>query len=611
MKRLIAIYLVAMIGILMYIFIRDADVAGAREYTAPPSEGSTESPYDEWELTKNSDGTYTEYKWFGKEGGGWVRGSTYSGSVVAEAETITDESALELGDTGNVAEGLEGSTEATRALDAEFEEMIRTGQPYTSATEAAVGDDVIDTAVSEGALPGESSVAAGFSSIAGGAGAVVVGVALGAGIDYVFGKPEGIEAIEELFSSEHGSSERTRNNFKFDSGWKLGNEPFECKNLYSNPNTEFTWSGAPDTSEPCIAVRTEGIEQEELEVLGGEHPEKWHLVGSPSSFEFAGYSANEGRSSLPGCYGAAWWDCAVWNVPSTETWAEQNYLNIDKVFSPMGFPAEGLSSASKAKTHEGYVHTDPKLPTPVKPAPSTVTKPITKVTTIKVTKLPEIEKEKELGIPLHPHIPSIEPNEPFEKYKEHLEREGYHHITNNVLPDTDIDPKTGPGDVSDVAPSPGTEAPLSSSVRVDTNPADAPNPETHTPIGAPTEPGFHLPTLHLLCTTMPFGVPCWLIKQMEAFSGTGSAPVWHIGEIKFGSHSIGGANVHLSVIEPLMEKIRPWMVIFGTIGIVLMFYKIFTGKNIGGGENPQGQVPEPWETAGETSDNDQLDRWNE
>jgi|HubBroStandDraft_2_1064218.scaffolds.fasta_scaffold15351_3 hypothetical protein len=216
----------------------------------------------------------------------------------------------------------------------------------------------------------------------------------------------------------------------------------------------------------------------------------------------------------------------------------------------------------------------------------------------------EAEEEEKVKIIANPaEMPAIVPaplteGELGTQYQTELDEQGWTDNELDVLPESLIDTSVGPNDEVRSDPAPGTrEAPGtegSTKVTVVVNPADAPPPEGKAPpIGPPTEPGIKLPHIVLLCTTFPFGVPCWLKKQLEAFSASSAAPVWTIGPFEWDGHKIPKAEIHLSDIEPIMEKVRPFMLIFGGIGIVFFFYKVFTGNEIGGGENPPGEVPGP------------------
>lgn len=191
-------------------------------------------------------------------------------------------------------------------------------------------------------------------------------------------------------------------------------------------------------------------------------------------------------------------------------------------------------------------------------------------------------------------VPAPQAGETGEAFKGRLEGLGFTDVVLHTLPEASTDPHVGPSEVAYTSPSAGTRVKPEARLDVEENPTNAPVPPSGGGIGSPTLPGIHLPKLALLCNTMPFGVPCWLVHQLEAFSGTGAPPVWHIHSFKvYGTYKTPEASISLAPLEGIMEIVRPFMVIFGTIGIVLLFYRIFTGHAIGRGENPPGEVPEP------------------
>ena len=96
-------------------------------------------------------------------------------------------------------------------------------------------------------------------------------------------------------------------------------------------------------------------------------------------------------------------------------------------------------------------------------------------------------------------------------------------------------------------------------------------------IGAPTLPGFKIPSFGALCEGFPFGVPCWLFSTIESWSGAGSAPEWGIEGFSVLGHEVHGTKFKLSHLEPIMEKARIAMLLFCTIGLVLLFYNFAKG----------------------------------
>lgn len=102
-------------------------------------------------------------------------------------------------------------------------------------------------------------------------------------------------------------------------------------------------------------------------------------------------------------------------------------------------------------------------------------------------------------------------------------------------------------------------------------------PEGPGAIGPPALPGFKIAAFGVLCKGFPFGVPCWLIKTIESWSAGGSCPQWGIEEFDIKGVKIKGHNFDLCELEPIMEKARPAMLIFITIGLVLLFYNFAKG----------------------------------
>jgi hypothetical protein len=213
---------------------------------------------------------------------------------------------------------------------------------------------------------------------------------------------------------------------------------------------------------------------------------------------------------------------------------------------------------------------------------------------VKITIIPNPGEE---GMP--DEVPKIEPGEVYTEYKTRVETQGWTDLAREELPESEIDPHYGPDVVIRSDPKPGTRiGPKSAklkpttNVKVKTNPKEAPE-EPGGLFPPPTLPGLHPPSLHLLCTTMPFGVPCWIIHQIEQFAGAKKTPEWTIGPIEFAGNKINAVKVSLSSLEPIMVVLRPFMILFSTAGLLLFFYKLFTGKSMAGGENPSGEVPNP------------------
>jgi hypothetical protein len=303
--------------------------------------------------------------------------------------------------------------------------------------------------------------------------------------------------------------------------------------------------------------------------------------------------------------------CEVPPLPSgggeQELYEWQEQLDSKKFCAkPEGVPAPGL--ITPGIEHENEAHGLPAIPktlpaTLPKHPPSTIpskraheiwegTQPDKTIKEHTEEPKKKKEEEEERGIII---LPFPGQNETAPHYKERIEGLGLTHVSEYTVGETAINPNVGPDGVADTAPPEGSRVSPETPVEIGANPTDAPpiGGEGHTPIGGPAEPGIKLPHIALLCTVFPFGVPCWLKKQLEAFSSSGAPPVWTIGPIEWSGTKIPKAEIHLSAIEPIMEIVRPFMLIFGGIGILFFFYKVFTGNSIGGGENPPGEVPEP------------------
>ena len=182
-------------------------------------------------------------------------------------------------------------------------------------------------------------------------------------------------------------------------------------------------------------------------------------------------------------------------------------------------------------------------------------------------------------------MPAVVPSYPGDvvgtDYATKLGEEGWTDTEISVVPEPLIDTSVGPNDVIRTSPAGGTlESPGSepaTKVVIVTNPSDAPPPEGHTPIGSPTEPGINFPKFGVLCKGFPFGVPCWLAQTIEGWSATSKAPEWGISSFTIEGHTVPGAKFNLTKLEPIMEVVRPAILVFATIGLVLLFYRFAKG----------------------------------
>ena len=615
------------IAILMLV----CSTASARSFTDPGSMVPKEYRYVE-----NADGTYTE--WYKGVTGQAIRGDTYSAAEMVESDRVFAQVAVDSGTTGQGGSILVGSDGDNIYAAERIVGELRTGEPYATGGEAEVGDELITEGVDLGTLPPEVTVAGASAGALLGtlAGGLAVGVAIGTGIDELMHWPS-------LFSAETGSKiepgcfyEHERNcvwtTFIHEYQVRLGGVG-ACE--YKSWSFPYALTRLPETE------GEEWCEYPEVPTVG-----RWSYVNTyegetqeeGSCTQFNGNSGLGGAAGgifdsqfPPGpecgyhlvpeyCFGNSWVRCIQgFSGPGGETYLtpqpsynvvfRQVYAPLFQTMSPDAYPAEGLKEYERGVEAPSSHTVSPETPvtTPVTvPLPATVPaparhkviekakKPQTKKEeeekTAPVPLIPPIEKGEEgeeIPSPTTPEIPQIKPNENWTEYKEALEKEGYKTLHENVLPETAIDPNTGPNDVTNADPAPGTRAVPTTIVTVDVNPEDAPIPgEAHAPIGPPTEPGLKLPNFGVLCHGFPFGVPCWLVSTIVAMSTTAKAPDWTVvPEIEVSGHKVREGRFNFATLEPVMEVVRPAMIAFTTIGIVLLFYSFAKGGGPPSGSN--------------------------
>jgi hypothetical protein len=196
------------------------------------------------------------------------------------------------------------------------------------------------------------------------------------------------------------------------------------------------------------------------------------------------------------------------------------------------------------------------------------------VTTHTKTTIKKMREEEEAA---EIEIPQPEPSEVGTHYETRLKELGFTDVTTEILPETAIDVELGPSEVTKVVPSPRTFVKPETEVVVEVNPDDAPTPgESSKPIGSPTLPGIKFPSFPVLCKGFPFGVPCWLIQTIEGWGASGTCPQWGFENLEIeGTHITN--KFDLCKLEPIMEKVRPAILIFATIGLVLLFFRFAKG----------------------------------
>lgn len=587
-------------------------VAQARVFAEPG-----EITEDGYKYVENPDGTVSEYYQAPGTGRTPVRGPTYSKAGIEESDLVDSQIGVDEGTTsqsGSVVIGSDGNN--IWAAEHVVGDM-RTGLPYSTPGEAEVGDELITEGISEGTLPDLATVAgAAVGSIVTGGAVIAAGVALGVGIDDLLGEPTfgdqapGIEFEPGCFYEHQRNCEyfsQWGNDVKigeigaceakqFTGEWfHLKTEELFCEfpevsyggqfmyeNTYPEPHVEEVFkcegfsTGSGNFGTGCgvpITCPTPPVLMTICE----------HAFSGPGGKEYEGSQLASGYNRV---YGRLWETLAngFW-------WA--------------AFPAEGLkgSESGIVTPPPGKVESLPRIATPVTPpAPLHVPAPARHTIIEKADRKPtkhekEVEEETQVPAKPAPLIPPIEEGAPipnpsnpvvpepghdelFTSYRAKVEAAGFTDVQERILPENAEDPEVGPSDVvaSRISPSPGTAADPGTEVEVGTNPADAPPPtEGHKPVGSPTEPGINFPKFGVLCEGFPFGVPCWLAKTVEGWSAASKPPEWGINSFSVEGHTIPGHKFDLAKLEPVMEVVRPAMLVFATIGLVLLFYTFAKG----------------------------------
>lgn len=211
--------------------------------------------------------------------------------------------------------------------------------------------------------------------------------------------------------------------------------------------------------------------------------------------------------------------------------------------------------------------------TEVKPAREIITKPSTEPAKVKEKEEEEETKPLEIPIPNGDELAT--------DYAIRVEEAGFTDPKPTVytLGEASANPDEGPEDVGSVSPDPGSRAEPGTKVNIGANPDNtpAPSPEGHVKIGGVTEPGIDFPNFGVLCKGFPFGVPCWLAETMEGWNASPKAPEWGIENFRVDGKNVSGSKFDLAKLEPIMEVVRPAMIVFATIGLVLLFYGFAKG----------------------------------
>ncbi len=595
----------------------------ARVYGSPGSMRAGEYKYVE-----NPDGTWSEY-YQDAEGRIPIRGDTYSESEMLETDRLYTEIAVDAGTTAQDGSIVIGSTPdgiyAAERIVHGPEGLAETG-PYTTAGEAEVGDEFIAAGIADGTLPalGATAAAAGGAVAAslGGAAIIGVGVAVGAGIDELLGIPAftllGTDQQNTNFSEVHNGIWRVH----YEEEVVLG-EIASCiqPEIGGGSGTKDLDPGESECEFP--GVKWKG--QWSYEIKGKEYEGECSTRSSESGAESVGRVSGSWWAYSPTVYcehdlipsrcphGKIWFQCEA--VEEGEVNATVRFsAGLIATFNYLAFPQSGL------KGDENTAHAPTAPPVPALPAVSPITPPrpsevppparhyTIKHAEKKQTKkeeeekldpvplIPPLEEGEPIPEPKWPEMPAIKPGEVWTAYKSAVETAGFPAPREHVLPETAIDPNVGPEGVVSATPAPGTRADPKTVPDVNVNPGDAPVP-TEPPghVGGPTLPGIKYPNFEVLCHGFPFGVPCWLVSTIVGMSTTAKAPNWTIvPKIEVEGYKTPEGKFNFAKLEPIMEIVRPAMIAFTTIGIVLLFYSFAKGGGPpSGGNADSAPIPEP------------------
>jgi hypothetical protein len=494
------------------------------------------------------------------------------------------------GETGAIVDGITGAEQVTGR---QLEERLATDELYKTVGEKAVGESLWDTAGADGLAPTATETlmsTVGDLALAGGA--AYVGIKIGNGIDEILGLPEWnpLDLFGEVDTSSAHLIERI---YSWRPGARFGNVSTvrECATYYA----EHGLGIAPHPSFLCRSA--EAHDKEKDIWYKGESNEVEAEYNELSLW----FTSQSGTSARCGYKGAPLLTCVKYELNSKWMLIEVN-PHKDSHVKELDFPAHGIDElpqwdkevTEKEQEEPGKREKKKKL-TPRTPKEIPLPVPLEVITTTCPDCYPGIENPngKPVPKPTWPELPQPGPNEVGTDYKNRVESEGFTDVEIHTLPEVSIDPSVGPNEVSRVNPNPGQKYDPTTKVDVYVNPGNAPLPgsEPGVPsisIGGITEPELKPPHLNLLCENFPFGVPCWLVEQLSSWAAVGKAPELCTESFTIKGKKINAACVDLSPLESVMNKIRPFMVIFGTIGLVLLFYSFATGGNPGAGSRSGG-----------------------
>jgi hypothetical protein len=506
-----------------------------------------------------------------------------------------------------------GVDDPNYTVDDSAQSVVDTGRSEGTSLASDVTGPIDNLGEAAGALDESGAATAIGGPVLLGAGAFTVGVAIGLGLDQLFGDnpfDETEESEEVATTTEH-----------------------KCYLDHKTEKSYFT------------EEFTEGVEIQKIELPIGYYQNcvsqqaATRYTNFQGTYECKDNIATEGVPPIPG---PLWKIKKAYEVREEDEYShscEEQILRIvryewawiepeckenealEQFFAaelpkkakcyPVGLPNKELLTKTQEKANTEHFHPG-EPPVELEPHPETKIPAIKPLKVGSAKPMPEELVEKTLEIeptrkfieekghktPKELHeseleeeleIPPPRPNELGSEYVTELESDGFTDVTLKTLPESDIDSRIGPEEVSYTAPAEGTRTKSTTKITVEQNPDNAPTPAEPTKgIGGPTLPGIHFPDFGVLCKGFPFGVPCWLVGTIESWSVAGEAPELGIESFEIEHHKIPGAKFKLNKLEPIMEKVRPAMLIFATIGIVLLFYGFAKGGGAPSGSQGEG-----------------------
>lgn len=186
-------------------------------------------------------------------------------------------------------------------------------------------------------------------------------------------------------------------------------------------------------------------------------------------------------------------------------------------------------------------------------------------------------------------VPQIQPSELTSTYVQQLDTLGATNVVVNILTGDQVDLELGPYAAVAVEPLAGTTVDDGTLIEVKGNPGDVPAAGSGptSPVG-PNEPGIKLPSLSTPCTSFPFGVPCWLVNQLQTVQTAATAPDIRVGMPAAVAGPGGVLDINFDHpfgfdLTGFMGILRPILLVLSFLGIVWWLASLSMGGGGGGG----------------------------